>query len=32
MYTAAGFELVKDDGEGGLTVREPLARTETRKV
>ena len=26
MYTAAGFEIVKDDGEGGLTVRKPLAR------
>ena len=26
MYTAAGFEVVKDDGEGGLTVRKPLAR------
>ena len=26
MYTAAGFEVVKDDGEGGLTVRKHLAR------
>lgn len=26
MYTAAGFEVVKDDGEGGLTVRKPLAQ------
>ncbi len=28
MYTAAGFEITKDDGEGGLTVRKPLTRTE----
>ena len=27
MYTALGFELVKDDGDGGLTVRKPLTRT-----
>ena len=29
MYTAAGFEVVKDDGEGGLTVRKRLPRTGT---
>ena len=32
MYTAAGFELVKNDGEGDLTVRKPLAHAGTRKV
>jgi len=26
MYTAAGFVVVKNDGEAGLTVRKPLAR------